>query len=370
MKQQITNGMYVAIIVNMVYAKAIGVSQGIMSREVGSDIWIATLFATLQGMVVIYILSRALQRPGDCLISYGSSLLGRWGGKLVAICFLIFFFLAIGPVMVTFVYHLRDYFLPDTPTIIFILIGFFVGGYGCFKGLEVMARMAFVGLFAIMSLNILLLLGSLEEFDIGNLLPVLDSGLPRTLWASRQHNTDWAMATMMAALILPNVKNRKVWNRSGVVGIGMSGLFVVMWPLLETGVLSAQVTSEYIVSCMQMARSAHIGHFIHRYEMIMIAFFSTSALIQIMICIYGSAHASAKLFGIKDSKKLILPVSILLAAFSYRLVLDQMLAIHFTADLWPMLALPIAFGLPVIFLILGFLLRHRKKAHASNDSDT
>ncbi len=365
--------MYIGLIINMVYAKAIGVTQGIMAREVGSDMWIATLFATGQGMLVIFLLSKLILRKPDCgLIEHSEWLLGKWIGKLVALIVFLFFLGATGPVMVTFVYHLKDYFLPEAPTVIFVLVGFMVGMYGCYKGIEVMGRMAFVGLFSIMALNILLLLGSLREFDIRNLMPVLDSGVVQNLWASRQHNTDWAMATMMAGLILPMVKRQQVWSRTSVVGIALGGFFVVMWPILEAGVLSAHVTAEYIVSCMQMARSAHIGHFIHRYEMIMVAFFSTSALIQIMVCIFGAAHAASKIMGSPDYKKFILPVSVILASFGYWLVLDQIRAVDFTKAIWPMIAMPIAFGLPIGLLIIGFFIKRNgtdKKKHPPDVAD-
>jgi spore germination protein KB len=367
MKIQISSGMYVALVINMVYAKAIGVTQGILAREVGADMWIATILATMQGIVMIVIIARVLQKkPNMDFISYAQFLLGKWFGKLVALVILVFFLLTFGPVMVTFVYHLKDYFLPEAPTFLFVLVGLIVGAFGCYYGLEVMGRMAFVGVFSIFCLNILLLLGSFNEFDIQNLRPVLDSGISKTLWASRQHGTDWAMATFMACIILPTVKEPNKWGRSGYMGLLFGGLMVLMWPILEAGVLSAPVTAEYIIACMQMARSAHIGLFIHRYEMIMVAFFATSALIQVMMCLYCSAHAMSKIVGIKDYRKMILPVCILLGGFGYWLVLDHIRAMEFTEKYWPMMAMPFAFGLPFLLWLLGALL---KKKGANNRRD-
>jgi hypothetical protein len=52
--------------------------------------------------------------------------------------------------------------------------------------------------FFIIALNILLIFGTIQEFDSKELLPILESGFWRTVWASRQNDTDWAMATIMA----------------------------------------------------------------------------------------------------------------------------------------------------------------------------
>lgn len=43
MKVQITNGMFMALVINMLYAKAVGVTQGAMAREVGGDIWLSLI---------------------------------------------------------------------------------------------------------------------------------------------------------------------------------------------------------------------------------------------------------------------------------------------------------------------------------------
>lgn len=369
MRIQITNGMYVALIMNMIYAKAIGVTQGIQAREVGQDMWIATIFGALQGIAIILLTAAILKkRPGKDFIGFAQLLLGRWGGKLVALIIFIFFLFSFGPIMVTFVYHLKDYFLPEAPTYLFVLVALVVGTFGSFHGLEVMGRMALVGVFSIVCLNILLILGSLNDFDINNLRPIMGAGLPQTLWASRHYNTDWMLATMMAGIILPMVKGVKQWGRAGFAGMILTSVVVTMWPILEAAVLSAPVTAEYIVSCMRMARSAHIGLFLHRYEMIMIAFFATSALIQIMMSLFCSAHALASLLGLKDYRQALIPSGLLLGGFGYWLVLDHLRAISFTEKAWPLIALPIAFALPFLLWMLSKIFRRKLSRSAEGQS--
>jgi spore germination protein KB len=362
MRVQISNGMFMALIINMVYAKAIGVTQGTMAREVGSDMWISSLFATLFGVLFMYLMVYIIKRiPQKDLIEHTRLVYGKWVSKLAALIVLLFFLFAVGPIMATFVYHLKDYFLPDTPVYYFIIAAILIGTYAIFFGVEVISRMALLGVFSVVSLNILLLLGSLSEFDIRELLPTFQSGFFPSLWASRHQFTDWSLPIMMAAIILPLVKDPETWGKSGFSGVFFGGMFVVMWPILEAGVLSPEVTGAYLISCMQMARSAQIGQFIHRYEMIMIAFFSLSILTQIMMTFLCASVAVQKMFGLKDYRPVIIPVTLLLGGYGYWVVVDHHRAMEMIENYWVLVSIGITVTLTIILSVIGIFLKKKYK---------
>jgi len=271
--------------------------------------------------------------------------------------------------MSTFVFHLKDYFLPEIPTLFFIIAAFVLGCYAIFFGLEVIARMALIGVFSIIAMNILLMLGSLQYFDIRELRPTFQMGFVKTIWASRHHNTDWAMATIMAGIILPMVKDVKSWGKAGFAGIAYGMVFIIMWPILEAGVLSPETAAQYIVSCMQMARSAQIGLFVHRYEMIMVAFFSFSLLTQIMMSLLCASVAMQKIIGLKDYRKVIIPTGLLLSGFGYWVNYDKNRAIDFLEGWWVYICLGIAIVLPAFILVVGhFFKKKLKKEEPANEA--
>ncbi|WP_166244943.1 GerAB/ArcD/ProY family transporter [Paenibacillus turpanensis] len=367
---QISNGMFVALIINMIYAKAIGVTQGIMAREVGGDIWIATVFATLQGAGVIALTALVLRRaPDKSILEQVKAMLGVWPAKLLALLLMIFFLGAYAGYMITLVYHLMDYFLPEAPVILFVLLGTLVGMYGIYQGFEVISRMAFLGVFSLIILNILILLGSYQQFDIREMMPVFQSGVWPTLKASLHNDTDWAATTIMAALVLPWVKKPEVWVRSGVFGVISAGLMVLVFSILEVGVITPEMTAQYIISCMQMARSAEIGIFIHRYEMLMIIFFATSALIQIMTCLLLGANTLQYVVGLKKGfRPLILPVGALFFGFSYWIVADHNRAMQYLSDYWMPFAVTVGYALPVLFLGLSLVLGKKLRGEGQGKS--
>jgi spore germination protein KB len=365
-KVKISNGMFMALIINIVYAKAIGLTQGSMAREVGGDMWISTLISSIHGglmmLLTIYLIRKS---PELNVFEQGELYLGKWFGKLVGVLVFIFFLAASGVVFTTFIYHIKDYFLPEAPTFVFVAACFIIAVFALYHGIEVIARMALIGVFSILLLNILIILGSIGQFDIRELMPIFRYGVIADSWASRHHTADWAMATMMAFVILPIVKDKKIWGKSGTLGVLLGTMLIVLWPILEAGVLSAEVTGQYIISCMQMARSAEIGLFLHRYEMIMIAFFALSALTQIMMTFYCAAISVQKVFGLKEYKRVIIPVSLILSGWGYWVVHDHHRAIHYIENYWVIIALSISMGLPLLYLLLSLIFKRKLKGQSS-----
>lgn len=356
MKIRISEGMLMAMIMSMVYAKALGLTQGVMSREIYGDIWLATLMSSAKGTVMMFFSVWLVKRAPDMdLIDQAGKLLSKWTSKLLGLILFLFFTGAFATVMITFVYHLMDYFLPQSPTYLFFIVALVVALYGLFKGLEVIARTAFLSILSMVIFNILMILGSLQQMDIKELHPVMESGFLKILHASRHNDTDWGMATLMTAMVLPYVSPKEKWTKAGVVGILFGGVIVVLWPILEVTVLSPEMTAQYIVSCMQLARSAEIGVFMHRYEMIMVAMFVIPLFVQIMLCLYCGSKAVSHILGTKNLKPLFVPVTLVMGGCSYYIVSSHFRGMRYLAYVWPYIALPVIYGLPVLLLAAGWI---------------
>jgi spore germination protein KB len=365
MKIQITNGMLTSLVMTMVYSKALGVTQGIMAREIDGDIWLSTILSTIQGTVFMAITVWVIQKtPGHNLISQARILLGPVFEKLVGVAVFVFFSGAFCTILMTYTYHILDYFLPDIPILGFVIVGLIVSLYGIYQGLEVIARAAFLGVLCMLVFNILMIFGSVKQMDVKEMLPLFQSGFLPTLWASRHNDTDWAMATLMVSIILPNVSNPEQWKRSATFGVFFGGIIVLLWPIMEITVISPEMTAQYFISCMQMARTAQIGVFLQRYELVMVALFIVPLFVQLMMCLYCSAVVFSQISSIKDLRYTLATVTVLMGGLGYWVVADHMRAIDFVEKWWPPIALPLAFGLPVLIGGIGWL-RKKKLAAAA-----
>ncbi|MBP1994584.1 GerAB/ArcD/ProY family transporter [Paenibacillus eucommiae] len=358
MKTQISNGMLVSLIIILAYPKAIGITQGIIVREAGGDMLLATCMAMVQGLCMMLLTVFIVRKiPGSNFIDQAQIFIGSVGAKFVGLVLFLFFCGAFGTTMITYVYHIRDHFLPEVPIALFIIVALIVGLYANYHGFEVIGRLALIGLFSVVALNILILFGSTQNFDIKELLPVFQSGIWNTFKASRHNDTDWAVATLMTAIILPMVKDVKLWGKSSATGIIMGWIAILIWPLLETGNLSPEVTGQYLVPCLQLSRAAELGHFIRRYEMFMIAFFAIPIFVQISMYIFCASHVVTQVLKLQDRKSSLIPVSLLLGGFGYWVVSDRFRAMDLLTRYWPPIALTLAYGLPILFVVLGFLFK-------------
>ena len=365
MTTKITTAMFMALVINLGFAKGIGLTQGIMARESENDIWIATILSVLQGAVMMLITVWVIRRrPDMTILEQFDAIVGKWVGKVMALLAFVFFLGAYIAILITFVYHFMDYFLPEFPVWVFVLAAVAIPVYAVFHGLEVTARIAVLGVFSIVALNLLIMVGSLKDLELDRLLPVFETGFWNTVATTRHYDTDWAMATMTAGMILPLVNDTKSWAKGAVGGVLYGGILVLLWPILECGVLSAPQTGHYIVACMQMARSAQVGLFLHRYEMIMIAFFGISLLVQLMLLIFCASLAGSHVMGMKDYRGVVIPVSLILGGSGYFVVLNHNRAMSLLTNNWPVIALPIAIGLPLLGWLLGLMFKKKLAAAA------
>lgn len=98
-----------ALIINMVYAKAIGLTQGSIAREVGGDMWISTILSSLQGILIMLLTVYVIRKsPSQNIFEQSELLLGKWFSKFICLFTFLFFLGASGAVFTMFVYHLKE----------------------------------------------------------------------------------------------------------------------------------------------------------------------------------------------------------------------------------------------------------------------
>lgn len=357
----------VTIFANLVFGKAIGYSSGAMTRAVGHDSWIAMLMAFATGAMImvptVWLAGRfGTTGPG----TYLPRLAGRWAGALLLALLCLFYAGSFVTSAITVEQHVSDYLLMETPLIVFVAVYALVCWYGVAHGVEGIARLSVLGLCLVFLLDILMVIGSLDHFDLLRLQPLLDHGVGPVALASIAADTDVAMATASALVLLPLTGKPQRWLRLGWWGLGLGALVTSVWTVFEVGVLGPHVTAQYLIACMQMARAAQLSIWLHRYEMVMVVLFVYSCLAQSMILLYCTVETAGALFGGRVSRGILvavfslftIPVQHLLGADreGYRLFLESW---------WPALAVPVAFGLPLAAGALA-LLRPGVKATGSS----
>jgi spore germination protein (amino acid permease) len=344
-----------ALLANMVFGKSLGYTNGTLARVVGNDAWISMATAFLWGMAflpALVWLSR--RRSGELPVEYIPKLVGRWLGAIVMLLLSLFCFVAFMTSAITIEQHINDYLMTETPLIIFVVGYTLLIMYGVYLGVEVAARLSILGLLLNIAFNISLAAGSVHHMDWSRLLPMFDHGVLPVLTASIRAYTDVGMATSVALLLLPITEKPQQWLRFSWWGLGLGAVLVLTWSLFEITVLGPEVTGQYLIACMQLARAAELSIYLHRYEMIMVVLFVYGVISQSIALLYCATEllAAALPFQVRRGY-LVATVSLLSIGPQYYLAYDRERYGTFLAVVWPPISVALAFVLPLLLVVIA-----------------
>jgi spore germination protein KB len=154
------------------------------------DAWIVLITATVLCMpFILSYVFLAKRFPGMTLIEIFKEVYGRIACKFVSGMYILFFILI-------FCFNLRDlsdfyteFIMPETPGMMFIIVFILVAAYALKKGIQIVAKLSFIGCaltFAAVVFTFLLLLG---KMDFRNFLPVFE--IPAKLLFSPIYTLRW-----------------------------------------------------------------------------------------------------------------------------------------------------------------------------------
>ena len=355
-KVQIGAVQLLTIFANLVFGKAVGYTNGTIIRAVGNDAWLSMIIAFLTGALVVpATVWLARRRGSETPAEYIPKLLGRPLGALTLLLLAVFFIGAYVTSAITITQHINDYLMTETPLSLFVVGYALLTVYGAYLGLEVVARLSVLGLVMTVLLNIAMVLGSITHVDLTRMLPFFDHGVLPVIAASARGDTDVTMATASALILLPLcAAPAKRWLRLCWWGLGIGGLLVLTWTVFEITVLGPEMTAQYLVACMQMARAAELSIYVHRYEMIMVVMFVYGVITQSVVCLYCAVGLTAGALPFKIKRGyLISALALLSIGPQYYLASDRDRYGQFLAVVWPPVCIALAYGIPLLLCLVA-----------------
>ena len=354
MKAKIGRMQYFFMIPNLVYGKAIGVTSGIMVRQIGTDAWTSMLIGFIIGILVIVMMTYMGSRfPDKTIIQYSQELLGKWIGKAIGLILVLFFMIAFATSANTMILHFKDYFMPNTPYFLICLIYTLLCMYGVFLGFEVVVRFSLIGFLMTLLLNITMTLGTLQDFKFMNLQPIMDKGFFASLLTSGYAFSDMAIAILAIGIIYPmlNIKKRSIVLSFWAMVIAT--ILVVTWPLFETGVMGADIMKKYVLVCMEQVRCAEFTKYLPRYELIMVNLFIFGIYVQSTAMFYCAKYSIKQIINIKKDWYIIVPLTIILIFITFFMAKDHNNFINFLTSPWSQICTALGIGLPLFLFIVA-----------------
>ncbi|AZV58587.1 endospore germination permease [Clostridium sp. AWRP] len=362
-KIKITNHQLLAI--TAVYV--CGASAIIISANAASlakrDAWISAIVAMLFGLIVIWINTYlGGLYPNKTYVQVIQLLLGKWFGGFVASNFILMCFIGAPQ----FIWYVGDFFtmeyMPNTPSYVINIIFSIVVIVALLYGIEVIARTFEIFLYLIVVMFILSMLLLTPNIDITNILPVLENGIVPVLNASFPLLAFTTFPTIILNMVYPvNIKDIKDGKKSILNGYLIGMAIIITSILMCNLVLGNTITANSRFPVFLLSKEINIGIIITRLEAFIIIVWLITIFNNTVFYFYAETLGLAQLLKLKNHKKIILPLGLIMIVFSGIIYNDVIYEMNWDTEVWPLYIISFGLILPMLLLVVFWIkkLLHR-----------
>lgn len=323
------------LVVAATFPKAVGVTAAIMTRQTGRDVWAAEIVAIGAALLLVALTAFLISRLQEAPLRALERSVGPWLARPLAMVEALFFCLLYLAGAYTFLAHTQFFFLPETPLIVFLLAMAILSLVGSHYGLEVLARTALLSTVGHLGITAIMIPGVIWDVDLLNLWPIGGGGWGSFGVASLTGLADLVQPIPLLLAFLPETGGPRGHLRHSVLAMLAAGLLILIWPLAEITVLGPGLTAQQGVACMGLARTASLGAYLHRYELVMLLFFMPGVFLVEVLPFLAASRSLAHAIGVSNHKALFLPLIVAITGVSWWLFADRLRTDQFFTYVWP-----------------------------------
>jgi len=317
------------------------------------DTWAAILMGAAEGAVVSLVYCGLAARfkatfPQICKRVYGKHL-----GTAAALSYIFFLFYLGSLVMGNVLDFTAVTLLPRTPTP--VVAGVLVVVASCIAGhgLGAMARFARILVPIILASIGATLLLLIPDYRVSRLMPVLATPLPKLAYSAHiaaSFPFNEAVAFMM---VLPFVKGGR-GSTAMLPSIAISGIAIAAGAARNTAVLG-NLCSKMVYPSYSATRLIDIADFLTRLESLVAVNFLGTALVKIVVLLWGTAVGLQETFGLGSYRGVVVPLGIIMAALAAVNFENVAQNIYFADRSWPVFAPLFQIVLPGVTFLMALV---------------
>jgi len=162
-------------------------------------------------------------------------------------------------------------------------------------------------------LFILVIIFNLPNAKIENILPIFEKGIAGCIKGSVFLTDFMPFALFPIMMIYPaKVNDLRAAKKSIYIGYLWSGFLIFICILMNILVLGTTITSNSLFPTYWLAKETSIGIIFARFEFIIAAIWITTFFIVIILYFYSAAIGLSQLLGLKDYRKIVLPLALII----------------------------------------------------------
>lgn len=351
-KGRISGSQLVWLMMGFIFGSSLILTPGETAEH---DAWLAVLIGLAEGSVfaLVYILlSRRF--PGKTLIQINDLVYGPYLGKLLSLSFLWYLLHLASLVLVSFTDFFTALIMPETPTLVFVLLISMVCAYAVRNGVEVISRCSEVLVPVTVFSLLLTFLLLVKDMEIKAFQPVLEVPAGRLFWAAHSAATFPFGETVAFLMIIPFLNKPQKTTASVLTALVSAGFFLLMTIIRNTGVLGVTERA-FAYPSFEAVRLVNIGRFLTRVEILVAINFLTMIFLKIAVLFYGTVLGTAQLLGLRSYRALTLPIGVFIIILSLINFAGVPENFEFAREIYPIYALPFQVGIPLVTLILALI---------------
>lgn len=315
---KINSYQFLALVTLFTIGTSILIVPSSLAADAKQDAWIAAIFGTGIGLLVIWLYTILTERfPHLTYIHIAEKLLGKWVGKAFSLIFVLMAFLYTAILLYHSGTFLNIHMLPNTPLAAVNILMAIIIVMGVRLGLEVIARSAEILILVFFILFLFLVVFVSPEIKFENIQPVFEAGTKTIIKSSLFYVAVSSVNAVVLLMIFPAFMNKKKQaKKSFLYGNLLGGIVIILLTFLCISVLGADTTEREIYPSYELAKRINIGDFLQRIEGVMATLWIIALFIKATLYFYASVLGLAQIFNLKDYRPLTLPLGLIAVVLS------------------------------------------------------
>jgi len=321
------------------------------------DAWISALITPVVGLPFVwmyYYLGKLY--PGKTLVEMICSAFGKWVGWIISAAFVLFVCFLDASQVITYIGDfVKTEYMTETPLYALNLLMVIGLAIGLLYGLEAISRSAEIFIYIATVIVVLSVLLNLPNIKFDNLLPVLENGITPVLKGTLNLSSYMTWPLIVINMVYPancdnTNKSRNSLFFGYVFGAGVNFICTIMSIL----VLGSTITARSQYPTYLLAKEIDISS-ITRIEGVVALAWILTEFVKTLLYFYAGAVGISQLLKLKDYKKVVLPLSLILLVFSGVVYPDFAYQTKWDSTTWiPFIG---SFGafLPILLIIVSII---------------
>lgn len=328
------------------------------------DAWMSLLLGLIMGCLLFLVYVKLYTFfPDVPFTKYIQYILGKYVGKILALIYILYF-IYIGARVLRNFEELMIITLYNASSHISIgILMMIVVIYASHKGIEVFARgTEFIFLFIMLLIFIIIGLEIISGLiKINNLRPVLESGWKPVLKATPILIANPFGEIFTFTMILPYLNKQKNVVKVGITSYLFSGLILTLFSMLNASIMGVSEIVRTIYPLLTAVSYISIADFVQRMDTFIIVISVCNFFVKITIYFYCAVSGAADLFGIKESKQLVYPTSVIMLVCSIWMTSNYVALRNQASDVVPfLLQIPLQIIIPICLILIVLIKRKLK----------